>query len=115
MIVPPRENAPGTGVVFTGADALPFSLMSESSLEDSSELESSDESTIFLGVGFARAAAFARISFDDAGTVDFPLIGSAFFEVPFLLLLSVFAMVDSYLEYDFAPLSVLKILANCYT
>lgn len=60
-------------VTFTGGVASSLLSLSESSLDDSR---------------FARAAAFSRIFFVDTGAA---LIGSALFEVAFLLL-SVFAI-----------------------
>lgn len=58
-----------------------------------SELES-DESAVFF-LELPMALAFASISFIDAGTAGFFLIGSAFFEAIFFELLSVFAMTES--------------------
>ena len=96
MIVSCRECAPGVGIVFTGADAFPFLLVSLSSLDE--ELDASDESSdesAFFFTSEARAAALASIFFEDTGTAAgfFSLIGSAFFEA-FLLFLSVFAIAD---------------------
>lgn len=54
MIVPLRENAPDAGVVFTGAHTVRLSLVSLSSLEDSSELDASDESSDESAVFFTN-------------------------------------------------------------
>jgi len=53
MIIPHTENAPAAGVVLTGTDTFPLLLVSLSSLEDSSELDASDETFAMSGIFFA--------------------------------------------------------------